>query len=127
MKIRCIMIFIIILNLWKLTFNLKLKSQNLFKKEGADPERIPGVNIHVEYNDLDPANTKKYDDERFSNLERIRDMEVRLNAEKNYLETLLMSQSAKLNEISQLAMTTFNILDSVSSKKYNRPEIQFRK
>lgn len=127
MKLVSIMIFYIILLLLKTSINVKLNNSIKLKKEGADPERIPGVNIHVEYNDLDPANTKKYDSERFTNLERIRDMEVRLNAEKNYLETLLMSQSAKLNEITQLAMTTYNILESVSSKKYNRPEIQFRK
>lgn len=127
MKLVSIMIFYIILLSFKISINVKVKNLTKLKKEGADPERIPGVNIHVEYNDLDPANTKKYDSERFTNLERIRDMEVRLNAEKNYLETLLMSQSAKLNEITQLAMTTYNILESVSSKKYNRPEIQFRK
>ena len=105
------------------TLNLKFKAKD--DDEGKDPERIPGININIEHNDLDPANTRRFDSERKTSMDRIREMEYKIDSEKRFLEKVVAAQVAKIAEVSQIAMTTYNILDSVSSKKYNAPEFYF--
>lgn len=119
MKLMKLFIFLFIL---ELSIQLNLRGD-----PGADPERIPGVNIHVQYNDNDPANTRRYDGERMSTLDRIREMELKFQGDKSHLEKVLAAQAAKLSEISQLAMTTYNLLEAVSSKRYNKPDFYFSK
>lgn len=111
-------LLLIVLLIYTFNYSICVKINNKLnaKKDQlpVDPERIPGVHIHVEYNDLDPINTKKYDNERKSTLDRIREMELKLKAEKINLEKVIVSQASKISEVSQLALATFQILKSVS-------------
>lgn len=93
--------------------------------KGVDPERIPGVNINVEYTDNDPANTRRYDSERRSTTERIIELEIQLNSEKSKLQQIVAMQSAKINEITEIAKSTYSILDSITSKTYANPNFYF--
>ena len=107
------------------TSNNSNKLEEKLTEDGSDPERIPGVRIHTQVTDADPANTKRYDPERLETLDRIKEIEIKLVSEKSRLETIVAAQVAKINEISQIAMTTYGILDSVSSKAYNDPKFYF--
>jgi hypothetical protein len=122
----CYFYLLIVIYIFRLDINcLKIKNSSKGDSPPVDPERIPGINIHLEYNDLDPVNTRRYDEERISTLDRIREMELKLNADKNYLESVAASQVAKISEVSQLALTTYHILDSVSTKKYNKANFYY--
>lgn len=125
MKVCYVLLSILIYCMLLNSNSLKIKSTLRGDKPPVDPERIPGINIHLEYNDLDPINTRRYDEERISTLDRIREMELKLNADKNYLESVAAAQVAKIAEVSQLAMTTYHILDSVSTKKYNKANFYY--
>lgn len=111
-------------------FLLSIQLKFTFKKdgekvEGVDPERIPGININMNTNDNDPANTARFDNERITTNERIKEIEMQLNADKTKLQNVIASQASKIQEITQLAMTTYTILNSLASKKYRDPDFYF--
>lgn len=92
---------------------------------GTEPDRIPGVSIHLETNDLDPANTERYIPENIETNQRIMEMEKRLDVDNSNLQKVISMQAAKIQEITQLAMATFTVLDSLTSKKYSNPNFYF--
>jgi hypothetical protein len=104
---------------------LKLKNKKDYDDEDkkmANSNGIPTIHIHVEDHDRDPVNFKRFDGERKTYSERIRELEVKYNNEKRALMQVLSFQVSKLSQLSELSASTFNLLTMLAEEKRQQKE-----
>jgi hypothetical protein len=94
----------------------QLKVSN-FNKQNADneskevdPERKPSVSINLETNDDNPGDFERYSNDRKEALEKIKETEIKLEMEKTNLAQIISFQEAKIKELTQMALYTYNLL-----------------
>ena len=114
---KAIMFKLLLFYLILLSTQLKISNyykQNMDKEsdKGIDPERSPSVSINLETNDDDPGDFERYLNDKNESLERIREMEIKLEMEKTNLQQIISFQEEKIKELTQMALHTYNLLSN---------------
>lgn len=92
--------------------NLNKQSKGDNSDKGIDPERQPSISINLETNDDDPGDFERYLNDKKESLEKIKEMEIKLEMEKTNLQQIISFQEEKIKELTQMALYTYNLLSN---------------
>lgn len=121
MRRCCFFLLIVFLIQFSLCLKIKNKIKNKLNKpffdeeaEMANSNRIPIIHLHVEDNDNDPINFRRFDGERQSYNFKLNDLTKKYESEKHALLAVIGKQLTKIAELTEMADSTNKLIKELA-------------